>query len=151
MLITGTFSRAVDEKLRFTVPKEFREALGQIHGGVFYLAPGTDGSLGLYDESSFSAMAERLADASPTGADVRAFGRLFYAQARRVELDKSGRLRIPTELAEWAGLGKEAVLVGVGSHLEVWEPTRWQSYVAGKRSHYDQIAEAAFERTGKSP
>jgi len=146
MLLTGTFHRAMDDKQRVTIPKELRAAWGDASKGVFYVAPGTDGSLAIYDESSFVRLADRLATASPTGRDVRAFGRLFYAQARRSELDKQGRLRIPPELSQWASLGSEMVLVGVGDHLELWDTTHWESYTNQRRGRYDELAESAFSK-----
>ena len=63
-----------------------------------FVAPGTDGCLALYASSSFEQLGNRLADGSPTGQEVRAFSRLFYAQAQGVELDGQGRVRIPAEL-----------------------------------------------------
>lgn len=146
MVLTGTFSRAIDEKLRIAIPKSLREALGSRAKASLYVAPGTDGSLALYTEDALAALADRLAQASPNAQDVRAFGRLFYARAQAVELDSQGRVRIPPELAALAGLGKEAVLIGVQDHLELWERGRWEQYVAKRQSQYDQIAEAAFER-----
>jgi MraZ protein len=111
------------------------------------VAPGTDGSLAIYDEGSFLQLADRFSSASPAQRDVRAFGRLFYAQARRTELDKQGRLRIPPELSQWAALSTDAVLVGVGNHMELWESKRWDRYTSERRGHYDELAEATF-RTG---
>jgi len=108
------------------------------------VAPGTDGSLVLYTEEEFGRLAERLAAASPAQQQVRAFTRLFYAQAQRVEVDRQGRVRIPPELAKFAELGKEAVLLGVQDHLELWAVDRWEAYLAEKQAHYDEIAEAAF-------
>ena len=104
MLLTGTFNRLVDEKLRVAIPKRLRDAMKCPVRGVLYIAPGTDRSLGIYSEEAFSQLAERLSQASPTRQDVRAFLRLFYAQAQRVELDRQGRLRIPPELAQLARL-----------------------------------------------
>ncbi len=144
MLLTGTFARAIDEKLRVAIPKPLREALGSSAKSVLYVAPGTDGSLALYTEESLAALAVRLKQASPNAADVRAFGRLFYARAQAVELDGQGRVRVPAELAELAGLGREAVLVGVNDHLELWDRNRWQQYVAQMQGQYDAIAEGAF-------
>jgi transcriptional regulator MraZ len=146
MLLTGSFSRAVDEKLRVAIPKPLRDALGSRAKGVFYVAPGTDGSLALYTEDALAALANRLAEASPNALDVRTFSRLFYARAQAVELDSQGRVRIPPELARLAGLGKEAVLIGVHDHLELWDRRRWEQYVAERQDQYDQIAEAAFGR-----
>ena len=115
------------------------------------MAPGTDGSLAIYDEAMFVRLGDRLAAAPPTQRDVRAFGRLFYAQAHRAELDKQGRLRIPAALAEWAGLGREAILVGVGDHLELWDVPQWESYTSENKSKYDDLAETAFDYPSKTP
>ncbi len=144
MLFTGEFSRAIDEKLRVAIPKGFREALDGGEKRGIYIAPGTDQSLALYTEETFARLAERLAQASPTRQDVRAFNRLFYARAQRVELDTQGRVRIPPELAGLARLDREVVLLGVQDHVEIWAADRWKSYLAEQQSHYDEIAEAAF-------
>ncbi len=146
MLLTGTFSRAVDEKLRIAIPKQFRDRLAKSPHGVLFVAPGTDGSLAIYPEETFSQLAERLAKVSPTGQDVRAFSRLFFAQAQAVEVDGQGRIRIPPELGQWATIGKEAVLIGVQDHLELWDRARWEQYLKEKQPRYDQIAEGAFGR-----
>lgn len=144
MLLTGTFVRTIDEKLRLAIPKRLREALGAGPDRVLFLTPGTDRSLAIYTEESLGQLAQRLAAASPAGPDVRAFGRLFYAQAQPAEIDSQGRIRVPPELAELAGLAKEAVLLGVQDHLEIWDRARWDQYLAERQARYDQIAEAAF-------
>jgi MraZ protein len=144
MLLTGTFARSVDQKLRVAVPKGLREAMDAEPGSVLFVAPGTDGSLGIYTEESFRSLGGRLASASPTQQNVRAFTRLFYARAQRVELDQQGRVRLPAELAELAGLEREAVLLGVQDHLELWAVERWRQYLADRQARYDEIAEAAF-------
>jgi MraZ protein len=146
MLLTGAFSRTVDEKLRIAIPKPFREALGAAAKGVLYVAPGTDGSLALFTEDALAELATRLAQSSPNAQDVRAFSRLFYSRAQAVEIDGQGRVRIPPELAQLAGLSKEVVLLGVQSHLELWERQRWDQYVQARQDKFDQIAEAAFEK-----
>lgn len=147
MLLTGTFHRSVDEKQRVAIPKRIRAALGERENSLLYVAPGTDGSLALYTKEGFQQLARRLSGASPTGPNVRAFSRLFYARAQCVEMDRQGRIRVPPELAQLAGLTKEAVLVGVGDHLELWDRIRWEAYSKEKQAHYDEIAEQAFKAT----
>ena len=143
---SGTFVRSVDDKLRIAIPKRLRDAFSQESQLELYVTPGADGSLAIYSEPALAALAQRLAAASPAQQDVRAFNRLFYARAERVEVDSQGRIRLPAALAELAALGKEAVLLGVHDHLELWDRQRWEAYLAGKESHYDQIAESAFGR-----
>jgi len=143
MLLTGEFHRSIDQKRRVAVPRRLREGLAAQRQTVF-IAPGTDQSLALYSEESLARLAERLAEASPARQDVRAFNRLFYARAQRLEFDAQGRLRIPAELAELARLDKDVVLLGVQDHVEVWSAERWSAYLAERKAHYDEIAEAAF-------
>ena len=144
MLLTGTFRRALDAKQRIAVPKRLRGSFDATERAALFIAPGTDGSLALYTEEAFSELGSKLAATSPNGQDVRAFSRLFYSQAQRVELDGQGRFRIPEELCQLAGLAKEVILVGVGDRLEIWDPEQWVRYLSDKRKEYDTIAERAF-------
>ena len=150
MLLTGSFHRMLDDKLRFAVPKPLRDAIGHPGETVLYLAPGTDGSLAFYPEASFAKLANRLEHGSSDGRDVVAFSRLFYAQVQRVELDKHGRVRLPNELAELAGLCREIVLLGVGDHLEIWDRQRWETYLQRTQPHYDELAIRALAGGGPS-
>ncbi len=144
MLLTGSFHRNLDEKSRFALPKPIRDALGHANCTVLYMAPGTDGSLVVYTEQSFTQLGDQLGHGSPTAQDIRAFSRLFYAQAQRVEMDRQGRIRIPVELAHLSLPGKEIVLLGVRDHLEIWDRMRWEEYLGQKQPFYDEIAESAF-------
>lgn len=144
MLFTGKFTRSIDEKLRVAVPKRLREAAGGTDCGGLYVAPGNDGSLAIYTEGAIERLAERLARVSPTQQEVRDFTRLFYARTQRVEFDRQGRIRIPSDLAQLAQLSGEVVLLGVQDHVELWSVGRWEAYLNEKQARYDQIAEAAF-------
>jgi len=144
MLLTGTFNRALDEKLRIAIPRHLRDGLPCPPGSGLYVTPGTDGSLTLYTETAFQLLGQRLAQSPPTRQDVRAFSRLFYGQAQYAEIDRQGRIRIPPELATLAKLQNEVVLVGVQDHLEIWGIEHWQAYLADQQAHYDEIAETAL-------
>ena len=65
MLLTGTFARSVDDKLRLAIPKRLREGLGCLEGGVLFVAPGTDGSLAIYTQETFLKWGDRLQAAPP--------------------------------------------------------------------------------------
>jgi MraZ protein len=145
MLLTGAFSRSLDEKQRVAIPKRLRDGWCPDNANGLYLAPGTDQSLALYTEDAFARLAERLTQTSPTRQDVRAFTRLFYARAQRVELDTQGRVRIPPELVALAQLDKDVVLLGVQDHVEIWAAERWAAYLADRQSHFDEVAETALQ------
>ncbi len=147
MLLTGTYARTLDEKLRVAVPKGIRESWGTTERPNLFWTLGTDGSLALYTEEVLSLLGERLAAASPGLIESRAFSRLFYSQAVRAEMDAQGRIRLPAALAEMAGIAKEIVLVGVQDRVEVWDKTRWETYLEQRRTQFDELAEAAFRKS----
>ena len=142
MLLTGLYRRTLDEKQRIAVPKSLRGQL--LDGQLLYLTPGLDGCLAVYPERAFAALADRLAEGSPAAREVRDYSRLFYSQSHCVEPDRQGRFRVPAELAEWAGLSNEAIVIGVRDHLELWPPDRWEGYISQRDAQYDQLAERAL-------
>jgi MraZ protein len=149
MILTGTFERSLDDKLRLALPRRFRELLaGQ---GQLILTPGTDGSLALFPQQAFAELTGKLASRSPTSQDVRAFSRLLYAQSQGVEVDSQGRIRLPAELARLAGLDGEVILLGVGDRIELWNRSRWETYLADLQPRYDQLAESALSDSPALP
>ena len=90
-----------------------------------------------------------LAAAKPTMAmpisrkDTRMFVRHFLAGAAEVEVDKQGRILIPSVLREFADITKDAVLVGVGSRIEIWSRERWEGTVSFE--DMDEISNHMFE------
>src|SRR5262245_26932660 len=142
MFLTGNFERSLDEKLRLALPKRFRELFDS--EGPLVVTIGTDNSLAVFSRSAFAAFAQKLASRSPAGHDVRAFSRLLLAQSHSVELDSQGRIRLPAELARIAGLERDVVLLGVGDHMELWNKSRWEAYLAEFAPRYDELAESAL-------
>ena len=52
--------------------------------------------------------------------------RFFLSGANEVEPDKQGRVLIPGNLREAAGINKDVILVGVGSRIEIWSKESWE-------------------------
>jgi MraZ protein len=142
MLLTGTYPRTLDEKKRLTFPKRVRDLLDNPE--TLYLSPGPDKSLWLYTQDGLEKLAGKL-DQAPA-ADARIFTQLYFAQTEAVDVDGSGRVLIPDRLFQFAGLGREVVMIGVRDHLELWDAARWQQYEAQHAPRFDAVAEAAFRQ-----
>jgi MraZ protein len=142
MLFTGSYRRALDDKYRLPFPKPLRDSIPD--GVRYFLTPGLDGCLALYPEAEFSALAERLATSSPAAREVRDYSRLFYSQAACVTPDGQWRFRVPPELAKWAGLAGEVMIVGIRDHVEIWALDKWQQYISRCDPQYDLLAERAL-------
>jgi MraZ protein len=142
MLLTGSYRRALDDKLRLAIPKPLREQLQP--GEPLYLTPGLDGCLAVYTPAVFATLARRLEAHSPAAREVRGYSRLFYSQAATVTPDAQWRFRVTPELTRWAELSGEVMVVGVRDHIEVWAAEKWERYVAGCDAQYEQLAELAL-------
>ncbi len=150
MLLTGSYRRSLDDKLRVAIPKALRDALGSENQlNNLFITPGTDQSLAIYTESVLEALGQSLATSSPAAKDTRAFSRLFYAQAQPAEIDSQGRLRVPPELAKLAGLSAEIVVLGVRDHLELWSASAWDQFLVATQPSYDELAERVIRGAGE--
>jgi MraZ protein len=144
MLLTGTNPRTLDEKNRLGIPKRVREQLGEPPN--VYVTPGPDVCLWLFTQAGLEQLAEKLDQSPATDGEARVFRRLYFAQAESVDVDRAGRILIPERLLQFAGLQKEAVLIGVRDHLELWDAGRWQQYLNEHAHRFDAVAEGAFRK-----
>ncbi len=124
-MFMGEYNHTIDAKGRLIIPSKFREALGD----EFVVTKGTDGCLFVFDNSEWQNFAEKLRELPMMDKEVRQFTRFFLAGAASVEVDKQGRILLPSVLREFADITKDAVLVGVGSRIEIWSKNRWEGTV----------------------
>ena len=68
----------------------------------------------------------------------QAIRRKLYSMAASCEIDKQGRILIPSQLRDLAGLGKDATLVGIDDHIEIWNPETLAAYNAGSELNYGE-------------
>ena len=144
MLLTGSYRRNLDDKLRLAIPKQLRDALGFPDNNSLFIAPGNDRSLVIYTAQMLEQIGQALSKLSPAARDTRDFSRLFYAQAQPAEIDRQGRLRIPPELAKLSSLLNEVVVIGVRDRIELWDAAAWDQFLAKTQPSYDDLAESVF-------
>ena len=124
-MFRGEHRHTVDPKGRLIIPSKFREVLGD----EFVVTKGMDGCLFVFDDPEWQAFEEKLRALPMIDKEARQFTRFFLAGAASVEVDKQGRILLPAVLREFAGITKDAVLVGVGSRVEIWSKDRWEGTV----------------------
>ena len=136
LMFMGEYNHTIDAKGRVIVPSKFRDLLGE----EFVVTKGLDGCLFVFDNKEWAAFEEKLRSLPITNKDARAIVRFFLAGAASVEVDRQGRILLPASLRDFAGLTKDAVLVGVGSRIEIWSKEFWMS--ANVYDDMDEIAES---------
>jgi MraZ protein len=123
-VFTGEYRHAVDEKGRLAVPARFR---AQLDGGLV-VARWLDACLAIFPLPAWEVIAAKVASLPVTDPNARLLQRRLFAQATETELDKQGRILVPQNLRDLAGLAGEAVVVGGQDHAEIWAPARWDEY-----------------------
>ena len=121
-MFMGEYNHTLDTKGRLIIPSKFRETLGE----KFVVTKGLDGCLFVYDNAGWTAFEEKLQAMPISRKDTRMFVRHFLAGAAEVEVDKQGRILIPTTLREFANLKKDVLLAGMLDHIEIWDEDEWK-------------------------
>jgi MraZ protein len=94
-----------------------------------------------YSTEEWSNLEAKLKALPFTDKDVRAFVRFFFAGAAECEVDKQGRILLPQNLREYAGLEKDIYVIGVSTRVEIWDKAKWENYSGDENMSADNIAE----------
>ena len=129
-MFMGEYNHTIDAKGRLIIPAKFRETLGE----EFILTRGLDGCLSIYPMDEWKSFEEKLKALPLTDKNARAFLRFFVAGATSCELDRQGRILVPSTLREFAGLEKEVVLTGSLTRIEIWSKEKCL-----ENSNYDDM------------
>ncbi|GHV02475.1 transcriptional regulator MraZ [Clostridia bacterium] len=127
-MLFGEYSHTVDDKGRFRLPPKFKAELGE----SFVLTKGTDGSLFVFSAGEFTAhFQDKLRDLSIADKEAHKPLRQLFSSAFEAETDNQGRALLPANLKEYAGIGKNIAIIGMGTRAEIWSAERWAEYNKG--------------------
>jgi len=122
-MFLGEHSHSLDAKGRVILPARFRD---QLEGGAV-MAKALDGCLAVYPTDEFvERVASQLREARQRGARERQAARAVFSGAVEVTPDKQGRVAVPQNLREYAGLERDVIVAGNFDHLEIWDATRFR-------------------------
>ena len=122
-MLIGEYEHTLDAKGRVSMPAKLRRDMGE----AFVVTKGLDGCLFAFSLEEWSNFENKLKALPLSDRNARNFVRFFLAGATECELDKQGRFLIPINLRTAASLEKEAVIIGVGTRLEIWNKAIWES------------------------
>ena len=136
-LLLGTYTPKIDAKGRMALPAKFRAQLG----GGLVMARGQERCVYLLPESEFRRIAVQIQHTSMGNKAARDYLRVFLSGAVDQEPDRQGRVLVPQMLRDYAKLGPDIVVIGVGTRAEVWNRQAWEEYLASKEQGYADIAD----------
>ncbi|HHT66728.1 MAG TPA: division/cell wall cluster transcriptional repressor MraZ [Erysipelotrichaceae bacterium] len=133
----GSYNHTLDEKGRLMIPSKMRENIGK----TLYIMQGYDGSLSLYTESRYQALGEEFARLSFNQSKVRDYLRLQFASTFEIDVDKLGRIQLPTALLSKFNISRDVIVLGIGDHIEIWDRAKYEQYEDSIRADFENIAE----------
>ena len=118
----GEYEHSLDAKGRLIMPSKLRQDIGE----KFVITKGLDGCLFAFSHEEWLNFETKLKSLPLSDKNARNFVRFFLSGATECEIDKQGRFLIPNNLRTAAELEKEAVIIGVGTRLEIWNKENWE-------------------------
>lgn len=140
-LLLGTYAPKIDIKGRVALPAKMRAQLGS----GLVISRGQERCVYLLPHSEFRRMAARIQHISVGNKAARNYLRVFLSGAVDQEPDKQGRVLVPQMLRDYASLGDDIVVIGVGTRAEIWNRQAWESYLQAQEQGYSDIADDVLQ------
>ncbi|CUU59443.1 MraZ protein [Parafrankia irregularis] len=136
-MFLGSHTPRLDDKGRLTLPAKFRE---ELEGGLV-ITKGQERCLYVFPLAEFARISESLRTAPVTAKALRDYSRVFFSSAADDVPDRQGRITIPPALRTYAGLSRECVVNGANTRVEIWDSTRWETYLADQEETFAELSE----------
>lgn len=128
-MLCGEYKHALDAKNRLFIPAKYREQLGE----SFVVVRSSEGELRfltVYSQAEWAEIEAKLA--SMPRSSTRGLNRFWGRHGLEATPDSQGRILLSPPLVEYAGFGKNAVIIGCGSYLEIWSEDGYECMVAAE-------------------
>ncbi len=125
--LLGEYEATIDSKGRFLVPGGLKKQIPEGENRMV-ISRGFEKCLTVYPLSSWQPIVERIRKLNDFDPKVREFKRLFLGGATEVEMDSAGRLLLPPQLKEFAGLSKDIVLAADLDKINIWDANKYKQF-----------------------
>lgn len=140
-MFRGRYQHTLDPKGRVSIPARFRDVLAQYDGNMVVVP--NENALEVHPLEEWERLEAKINQQSAFAPEVRKLGRLYISRAREVTVDGAGRILLPPDSRQQAGLGRDVTLIGLGRlFFEIWDRTRFEEY---ERTNGDGLP-TLFER-----
>ena len=124
----GEYEATLDAKGRFLLPAGVKRQLPEGESTRFVINRGFEKCLSLYPMQSWQPLYDQISTLNDFDPKVREFRRYFLNGAIEVEPDTAGRILLPQNLKDYAGLGKDIVLVSAVNKIEIWDQEKYRKF-----------------------
>ncbi|MCG8346068.1 MAG: division/cell wall cluster transcriptional repressor MraZ [Chlorobiales bacterium] len=150
----GKEQHAIDAKGRLMIPARFRKRFESLQAGTkneaspdsvfLYVMKAVDGSLELYEPEVWAEKEKSLSGLSDFNPDERMLKTLMYESLDSVEMDRHGRIALPKDFMQHAGITKDVVVIGANVKMILWSPEKLSSVLRKNSSRFQVLAARYF-------
>ena len=115
-----------------------REELGY----KVYIMKGFDGSLSIYTEANYQKLVEEFNKLPFSQQRNRDYLRVQFATTYEMDVDKLGRVQVPTALLNKFNISRNVIVLGIGDHIEIWDAKKYEEYESGVVENFEKNAES---------
>lgn len=143
-LFRGKYEQVLDVKNRIRFPSKFRIRIKKKKGkrkNIWILTNSISDGMPLLDLFSlfeWEAIERKIRELPQAKKEVMRFQRFYLSSAHECEMDKNGRLLIPRDLKEFAGLKKNIVIVGMAKKIEIWSKENWTNVFEKSQKQFEE-------------
>lgn len=131
-MFLGEYNPNITEGSRIALPKKHRE---QLTSSDVVLSKGFERCVLVYAKNDWLETAQKQVE-NLSGVTKRSdLERYLYTSAAEASVDVQGRIVIPANLKEYAGISGKTAVIGVGDHIEVWDKEIWDSHLEKVSAH----------------
>ena len=124
-MFLGEYQPNITEGSRIALPKKLRE---QIKGEELILSKGFESCIFAYDKEDWLVEAQKQIENPITDSRTRDLKRYMYSGAVETTIDAQGRIVVPGNLKDYAGIKQKTVVIGAGDHVEIWDVENWNKH-----------------------
>jgi MraZ protein len=136
---TSEYESKLDAKGRMVLPARIKSQLPE-GDAELVIRRGFEPCLIIYPMVEFKKVFSKISGLNEFNEEYRALQRNFLSGIVTVELDSNGRFLIPKTMLTYAQIDKDALLVGIGSKVEVWNPTVYEKHIIQDPSELSKLA-----------
>jgi len=125
-VLRGATKVTLDAKGRLAIPTRYRERIAASCDGQLVATVDRDYCLLIYPFPDWEVIEQKLVALPSLDKQIRRLQRLMLGYAAEIDIDGHGRILLPRELREFAGLGRQAILLGQGNKFELWDEESWK-------------------------
>ena len=138
---TSEYECKLDTKGRLVLPAKIKNNLPEVSTAELVLRKGFEPNLILYPMVEYKKIHHKLSSLSEFNPEQRKLKRNFFRSIAQVDLDSANRLLIPKSMLAHAQIDKEAILIGMGNYIEMWNPVVFEEHQIDDPAEYSELAQ----------